>query len=114
GLGQDLQQKSGISGSFFAGLLATLIATPCSAPFLATALGAAVVLPTAQYFLVFTVIGLGLSFPYLLLSIFPQAVKRLPRPGAWMETFKQIMAFPLYATVVYLLWVLAGQLTDEG
>ncbi len=114
GMGQELQQKSGISGSFFSGLLATLVATPCSAPFLAPALGAAVVLPTAQSFLVFTVIAIGLSSPYLLLSAFPQAVRHLPRPGAWMETFKQLMAFPLYATVVYLFWVLGGQLTDDA
>ena len=113
-LGSDLQTKSGLLGTFFTGFLATVVATPCSAPFLAPALGAAVVLPPAQSFVVFTAIGIGLSAPYLLLSIFPQMVRFLPRPGAWMETFKQIMAFPLYATVAYLLWVLAGQVDDEG
>ncbi len=113
-VGSKLQTKSGFAGSFFTGVLATVVATPCSAPFLAPALGAALALSTAASFAIFTAIALGLSAPYLLLSIFPGAVKILPRPGAWMETFKQFMAFPLYATVGYLVWVLAGQTTDEG
>jgi thiol:disulfide interchange protein len=113
-MGSSLQMGTGYAGSLFAGVLATVVATPCSAPFLAPALGAALVLPTLQSFLVFTAIGLGLSAPYLLLSMFPQAVKALPRPGRWMETFKQVMAFPLYATVAYLIWVLAGQVTENG
>ena len=114
GVGASLQSKSGYSGSFFTGVLATVVATPCSAPFLAPALGAALALPTGQSFIVFTAIAVGLALPYLLLSIFPQAVKALPRPGAWMETFKQVMAFPLYATVAALVWVLAGQATEAG
>jgi thiol:disulfide interchange protein DsbD len=114
GVGSNLQMKSGYAGSFFTGILATVVATPCSAPFLAPALGAALALSTVKSFAIFTAIALGLAAPYLLLSIFPQAVKVLPRPGAWMETFKQFMAFPLYATVGYLIWVLAGQTTDEG
>jgi thiol:disulfide interchange protein DsbD len=101
-------------GSFFTGVLATVVATPCSAPFLAPALGAALALSTIESFAIFTAIAIGLALPYLLLSIFPNAVKILPRPGAWMETFKQFMAFPLYATVGYLVWVLAGQVSDEG
>ena len=112
GVGSNLQMKSGFAGSFFTGILATVVATPCSAPFLAPALGAALALPVAQSFIVFTAIALGLALPYLLLSIFPSAVKVLPRPGAWMETFKQFMAFPLYATVGYLIWVLAGQVNE--
>jgi thiol:disulfide interchange protein len=114
GVGSSLHKGQGYGGSLFAGVLATVVATPCSAPFLAPALGAALVLPTLQSFLVFTAIGLGLSAPYLLLSMFPQAVKALPRPGRWMETFKQVMAFPLYATVAYLIWVLAGQVGENG
>lgn len=113
-VGGGLQAKSGYAGSFFTGVLATVVATPCSAPFLAPALGAALALPVVASFAIFTAIAIGLSMPYLLLSIFPGAVKILPRPGAWMETFKQFMAFPLYATVGYLVWVLAGQVTDEG
>jgi thiol:disulfide interchange protein DsbD len=114
GFGSQLQSKSGLTGSFLTGVLATVAATPCAAPFLAPALGAALALPTAQSFAIFTVIGLGLSAPYLLLSAFPSAVRILPRPGAWMETFKQAMAFPLYATVAYLAWVLAGQVQETG
>jgi thiol:disulfide interchange protein len=112
-VGGKLQTQSGYGGSFFTGILATLVATPCSAPFLAPALGAALTLSAVESLLVFTAIGLGLSAPYLLLSAFPTAVKLLPRPGAWMETFKQLMAFPLYATVGWLLWVLAGQTKDN-
>ncbi len=113
-VGANLQSKSGYSGSFFTGVLATVVATPCSAPFLAPALGAALALPITESFGVFTAIAVGLSLPYLLLSIFPDAVKVLPRPGAWMETFKQFMAFPLYATVAYLVWVIAGQSSGDG
>jgi thiol:disulfide interchange protein DsbD len=113
-IGGSLQTKSGYSGSFFTGVLATVVATPCSAPFLAPALGAALTLSIGASFAVFSCIALGLSTPYLLLSAFPSAIKLLPRPGAWMETFKQFMAFPLYATVGGLLWVLAGQVSESG
>ena len=113
-IGGELQSKSGYTGSFLTGVLATVVATPCSAPFLAPALGAALAMSTLASFAIFTTIAIGLATPYLLLSIFPGAIKVLPRPGMWMETFKQVMAFPLYATVGYLVWVLAGQLTDSG
>lgn len=113
GAGANLQMKEGYGGSFFTGALATLVATPCSAPFLAPALGAALALSPVESFLVFTAIAVGLAAPYLLLSAFPAAIKLLPRPGAWMETFKQLMAFPLYGTVGWLLWVLAGQTAGD-
>ncbi len=113
GAGAGLQAKSGYAGSFFSGVLATVVATPCSAPFLAPALGAAMVLPPAAALAAFTAIAAGLATPYLVLSFAPALVKVLPRPGAWMETFKQFMAFPLYATVAFLLWVLAGLLGDD-
>ncbi|PAW64830.1 MAG: hypothetical protein B9S34_11940 [Opitutia bacterium Tous-C1TDCM] len=113
-VGSDLQTKSGYAGSFFTGVLATVVATPCSAPFLAPALGAALAVSTFESYTIFTAIAVGLSMPYLTLSAFPQAVKVLPRPGAWMETFKQFMAFPLYGTVGYMIWVLAAQTSDEG
>ncbi|MCC6416366.1 MAG: hypothetical protein IT582_10700, partial [Opitutaceae bacterium] len=113
GAGAGLQTRDGYTGSFFTGLLATLVATPCSAPFLATALPAALALPAFSALIAFTAIALGLSTPYLLLSIFPRAIKVLPRPGAWMETFKQFMAFPLYATAGWLLWVLAAQTAGQ-
>ncbi|HLP00540.1 MAG TPA: protein-disulfide reductase DsbD domain-containing protein [Opitutaceae bacterium] len=112
GAGVGLQSKSGYAGSFFSGVLATVVATPCSAPFLAPALGAAIVLPPVQSLAAFTAIALGLAAPYLVLSFAPALVKVLPRPGAWMETFKQFMAFPLYATAGYLVYVLAGQVGD--
>jgi thiol:disulfide interchange protein/DsbC/DsbD-like thiol-disulfide interchange protein len=113
-LGGDLQRREGLGGSFFSGVLATVVATPCSAPFLAPALGAALALPTGPAFALFTAIGLGLAAPYLALALFPRAVNALPRPGAWMETFKQGMAFLLYGTCAYLIWVLAGQLEADG
>jgi thiol:disulfide interchange protein DsbD len=112
-IGSDLQSKTGLVGSFFTGTLATVVATPCSAPFLAPALGAALALSTSASFLIFTAIAAGLSTPYLLLSIFPSAVKILPRPGEWMVTFRQLLAFPLYGTVGYLAWVLAGQVSEN-
>ncbi len=113
GVGQELQTKSGLQGSFFSGLLATVVATPCSAPFLAPALAWAISLPAVMALLVFTVIGLGLSAPYLVLSVSPGLVKLLPRPGAWMESFKQAMAFPLFGTAGYMLWVIGGMVSTE-
>ena len=112
GAGGRLLHRSGFSGSFFSGVLATVVATPCAAPFLAPALGVAFAIPAAESFLIFSVIAIGLATPYLLLSAFPWMIKMLPKPGAWMETFRQAMAFPLYATVGYLVWTLAGQLTE--
>ncbi len=113
GVGQELQSKSGLGGSFFSGLLATVVATPCSAPFLGPALGFAFTLPAASSLLFFTVIGVGLASPYLVLSAFPKAVAALPRPGAWMETFKQLMSFLLFATVAYLLWTLEAMIDES-
>lgn len=104
-LGGSLQSKNGISGSFFSGVLATVAATPCSAPILGPAIGAAVVLPTVQFFTAFTAMALGLSLPYLLLSMFPKLIDFLPRPGAWMESFKQGMAFLLLGAAGYFFWV---------
>ncbi len=114
GTGASLQRQSGYRGSFFTGVLATVVATPCSAPFLAPALGAALAMPLVESYIIFTTIAVGLSTPYLLLSIFPQTVRLLPKPGAWMETFKQAMSFPLYATTGYLVWVLTGQTSESG
>jgi thiol:disulfide interchange protein DsbD len=113
GAGAQLQAKSGFAGSFFTGVLATVVATPCSAPFLVTALSASITLPPAVSLVMFTLIGLGLATPYLVLSLFPGSLRFLPRPGAWMETFKQFMSFPLYLTVGWLVWVLAGQTRDN-
>ena len=112
GVGQELQNASGFKGSFFQGLLATVVATPCSAPFLGPALTWAVSLSPVLSLSVFTVIGLGLSSPYLVLSLAPALVKLLPRPGAWMESFKQAMSFLLFGTVGYMLWTFAGMVEE--
>jgi thiol:disulfide interchange protein len=110
GVGAGLQSKGGLGGSFFSGLLATVVATPCSAPFLGTALGATLALPTSQSMLIFTLIGLGLASPFLLLSIFPGLVSALPRPGAWMESFKQGMSFLLFGTAGFMLYLLTEKI----
>ena len=110
GIGSGLSQRSGLSGSFFSGVLATVVATPCMAPFLGVAVGAALTMPAFYSFIIFTAVGLGLSTPYLGLSFFPKWVQKLPKPGAWMESFKQFMAFPIYATVAWLIWTLEGLL----
>jgi thiol:disulfide interchange protein len=114
GVGGKLQSKQGVSGSFFSGILATVVATPCSAPFLGAAIGTAITLPPVQFFAAFTAMALGLALPYLILSIFPKLVDLLPRPGAWMESFKQAMSFLLFATAGFLLWVYAGQIGLEN
>ena len=106
----SLQSKQGLGGTFFSGILATVVATPCSAPFLGVAIGAAIALPAFQFFTAFAAMAIGLSLPYLVLSIFPRLIGFLPRPGAWMESFKQAMSFLLFATAGYLLWVYAGQI----
>ena len=112
-VGGNLARKSGLSGSFFSGVLATLVATPCAAPFLAPALGVALAMPPLPSLVMFTAIALGLSMPYLVLSAFPRLIDKLPRPGAWMETFKKLMAFPMYATTAWLVWVLSQQVDAD-
>ena len=112
GLGQGLASRPGLTGSFFTGVLAVVVASPCTAPFMAPALGFALAQPVAVALLVFAVLGLGLALPFLLIGLVPALARLLPRPGAWMETFKQLMAFPMYLTAVWLLWVLGG-LTDR-
>lgn len=114
GLGQDLSERDGLRGSFFTGALATLVASPCTAPAMGTALGAAVVLPAAQAMAVFLVLGFGLALPMLVLSLIPALARALPKPGAWMTTFRQAMAFPLYLTGVWLLSVLGNQVGSTG
>ncbi len=109
-VGGSLQSKQGLSGTFFSGVLATVVATPCSGPFLGAAIGAAIALPAVQFFISFAAMAIGLSTPYLVLSIFPRLIEFLPRPGAWMESFKQAMSFFFFATAGYLLWVYAGQI----
>jgi thiol:disulfide interchange protein DsbD len=99
----------GRAAAFFTGVLAVFLATPCTAPFMGTALGYAATQPIHSGFLVFTALGLGMAAPYVALSFAPHLGRLLPRPGRWMETFKHAMAFPLMATVIWLLWVLGLQ-----
>lgn len=101
----------GYLGTFSSGILATVLATPCTAPFMGTALGFALTQPAYYSLCIFVAVALGMSMPYLVLSFLPALIKYLPRPGSWMETFKQAMAFPLLATVLWLLWVF-GKQTD--
>ncbi|HYF58829.1 MAG TPA: thioredoxin family protein, partial [Burkholderiaceae bacterium] len=97
------------AGSFGAGVLAVLVATPCTAPFMGSALGFTLSQPAAHTMAVFTAIGLGMALPYLALGWFPGWIARLPRPGRWMETLKQALAFPMFATAAWLAWVLVQQ-----
>jgi thiol:disulfide interchange protein len=101
------------SSAFFTGVLATIVATPCTAPFMGAALGYALLLPTFASLAIFFMLGLGMAFPFLILSIFPQLAKWVPRPGAWMERLKELLAFPLFATVAWLLSVFL-ELTSSG
>ncbi len=109
GLGQRLTERGGLGGSFFTGALATVAATPCTAPFMGVAVGFAVTQPPATALMVFEALGLGLALPYLILTLVPAWRRFLPRPGAWMERLEQLLAFPLYASVAWLVWVLSQQ-----
>jgi thiol:disulfide interchange protein len=107
--GSGLASEPSVRGSFFTGILATAVATPCTAPFMASAVGVALTMPAWAAMLVFLSLGLGLALPFLLISIFPKLLAFLPKPGAWMERFKEFLAFPIYASVIWLLWVLGLQ-----
>ena len=109
GAGDQLARGDGARASFFAGVLTTLVATPCTAPFMATAVGVALTRSAAQALAVFVALGLGLALPYIVLSMAPAARRYLPRPGAWMVRFKQALAFPMYASAGWLLWIVARQ-----
>ncbi|RLQ21216.1 disulfide bond formation protein DsbD [Seongchinamella sediminis] len=107
--GSSLAGRGGLSGSFFTGVLAVVVASPCTAPFMGTALGFAVTQPPAIGLAVFAALGLGMAAPLLLFSYSGAARKLMPRPGPWMETLKQFLAFPLYAAAIWLLWVAGRQ-----
>ena len=113
-VGGKLSNKEGYSGSFFSGILTTLIATPCSGPFLGTAMTYAFGQPAPIAMLMFTVFGLGIASPYVLLTFFPPLIKRLPKPGAWMEVFKITMAFALFATVAWFMQTFGSQTGVDG
>ncbi len=109
GVGSELQDKEGYKGSFFTGVLASVVASPCTAPFMGAALGFAFTQPPLTALSVFVALGLGMALPFLLISFNPALSSLLPHPGKWMLRFKQVLAFPLYATAVWLLWVLGNQ-----
>lgn len=103
-----------LRGSFLTGVLATAVATPCTAPFMATAVGATISQPPLAALLIFISIGVGLAMPFLLIALQPKLVRLLPKPGVWMETFKQFLSFPMFASVVWLLWVVTMQAGANG
>ncbi len=112
--GDALTRKQGYTGSFFTGVLATVVATPCTAPLMGAAIGFALAQPAGITFAVFTALGLGLAFPYVLLTLQPAWTRLLPRPGAWMETLKQLTAVPLFLTVIWLTWVYGRLYSGAG
>jgi thiol:disulfide interchange protein DsbD len=114
GVGDGLTRGDGYRAAFFTGVLTTLVATPCTAPFMAAAVGAALTQSPVVALVIFAGLGVGLALPYLLLSFAPWMRRALPRPGAWMDTLKQIFAFPMYASAAWLLWVLAQQTSSFG
>lgn len=114
GIGDGLTRRGGLEGSFFTGVLATVVATPCTAPFMGSAVGFALTQPAGVALAVFASLGLGLALPFLVLTTWPAAVRRLPRPGAWMDVLKGALAFPIYATAAWLIWVLAQQVGPTG
>ena len=114
GVGSELAARNGHAGSFFTGLLAVLVATPCTAPFMGGAIAAAVASPAPAALGIFACLGLGLAAPSVLLAAVPGLARALPRPGAWMEVLRQALAFPMYAAAIWLLWVTATQAGPTG
>lgn len=107
-------QSDSLKGSFGTGVLAVIVAAPCTAPFMGAALGYAMTQTAPVALAVFAMLGAGMAAPYILLTVYPRLLARLPRPGAWMQRFKEAMAFPMFATCVWLLWVLAQQIDVDG
>lgn len=114
GLGGKLASRGGYSGSFFTGVLATLVASPCTAPFMGSALGFAATQPPLQALAVFAALGFGMALPMLILCLSPRLLAYIPKPGAWMDRFKQLLAFPLYATTLWLCWIVGRQTGANG
>jgi thiol:disulfide interchange protein DsbD len=115
GAGQSLATRGGHTGSFFTGLLAVLVATPCTAPFMGVAIGSALAAGSVGLTMaVFVAMGLGLAAPYLVLAALPAFARILPRPGRWMEFVRQVLAFPMYAASAWLLWVMSQEAGSAG
>ena len=112
--GSLAKNRNDLLSSFFTGVLAVIVASPCTAPFMGPALGLALLQPGLKSILIFLALGIGFSLPYLMLSIYPQLLSRLPKPGEWMQTFKQIMAFPMWAAALWLAWVLSAQVNMQS
>lgn len=114
GLGHGVTQTGSLRGSFLTGVLAAAIATPCTAPFMATALGFAISAPPVAAMVIFLSLGFGLALPFLLIGFVPALAKLLPRPGTWMGRLRGVLAFPMYLSVIWLLWVLKQQAGANG
>ena len=114
GIGQRFAGRGGLAGAFATGVLATVVATPCTAPFMGAALGFALIAPAPLAMAIFIALGIGLASPLALASLVPAIARLLPRPGTWMAIFKQLLAFPLYGTVAWLIWVLIQEVGPEG
>lgn len=112
--GNKLTQGNGLSSSFFTGVLATIVATPCTAPFMGVAIGYALLQPAYVSLSIFGALGFGLALPYLLLAFIPALQKYLPKPGAWMDIFKQALAFPMFGFAAWLVWIMAQQTGAYG
>jgi len=112
--GSELSQKSGAAGSFFTGALAVIVATPCTAPMMAGAVGYALAAPAAVTVAVFMALAIGFALPFLLIAYVPGLLSKLPKPGPWMVRFKEILAFPMFAAAIWLVWVLSLQAGEDG
>ncbi len=108
------QMKHPVANDFLSGVLAVVIASPCTAPFMGASLGFAIGLPAAQALMLFAALGLGLALPYLVAGFVPAVARLLPKPGAWMDTLRRVLAFPMFATVAWLVWVLGQQSGIDG
>jgi thiol:disulfide interchange protein len=121
-LGASLTRLGGIGATpgggqpsaFLTGVLATIVATPCTAPFMGAAMGAALIRPAPEALVIFGGLGVGMATPYVMLAFWPALAQRLPRPGRWMETFKQLLAFPMFAVAIWLVWVFGLQVGMGG
>jgi thiol:disulfide interchange protein DsbD len=114
GVGGQFAARSGLAGTFFTGVLATIVATPCTAPFMGAALGFALIAPATVAIGIFLALGFGLAAPYLVASLTYRWQRLLPKPGRWMDFVKQLLAFPLYGTVAWLLWVLIQEVGPDN
>jgi len=114
GAGDNLTRGNGLGASFATGVLATVVASPCTAPFMGTALAFALTQPSAIALSVFAALGAGLALPFLAITAFPGLAKKLPQPGQWMVSLKEFLAFPLYMTCVWLLWIISNQAGSDG